>query len=96
METKTGETSELGARLAADPSLTSLVVAFYLSDGSTARSTFKWDGKPDAIEAVENLLTEKLRLRSSLAVDSLDSDQTTMAERFIRPEHVVAYVVTAA
>jgi hypothetical protein len=45
---------------------------------------------------VENLLREKLRSGSGLAVDSLDSSQDVNAERFINPAHVVAWVITAA
>ena len=87
--------TETGARLAADPSLTSVAVAYYLSDGSTARATYPWDGQSDAVEAVETLIREKQRTGSGLAVDSLDSDQSVNAERFISPSQIVAWVVFA-
>jgi hypothetical protein len=48
------------------------------------------------VEAVETLIKEKRRSGSGLAVDSLDSDQSTNAERFISPSHVVAWVISAA
>lgn len=89
-------TSETTARLEADPSLTSVSVAWYLSDGTTARSSFPWDGQADSVEALENLLRDKRSSGYGLAVDSLDSDQTANAERFINPAHVVAWVVSAA
>jgi hypothetical protein len=94
----TVETSktETGARLAADPSLTSVSVAYYLSDGSTGRASYPWDGQSDAVEAVEALLREKKRSGSGLAVDSLDSSDDVNAERFISPNHICAWVVSAS
>jgi hypothetical protein len=89
-------TTETTARLAADPSLTSVLVAYYLSDGTTGRARYPWDGQSDAVEAVEMLIKEKKRSGSGLAVDSLDSDQDANAERFIAPSHIVAWVVSAA
>jgi hypothetical protein len=85
-------TTETTARLAVDPSLTSVLVAYYLSDGTTARARYPWDGKSDAVEAVETLIREKKRSGSGLAVDSLDSEQDANAERFIAPSHIVAWV----
>ena len=87
--------TETAARLTADPSLTFVAVAYYLSDGSTARACYPFDGQSDAVEAVETLLREKRRASSGLAFDSLDSDQPVGAERFISPSHIVAWVVTA-
>jgi predicted DNA-binding WGR domain protein len=71
-------------------------VAYYLSDGSTARARYPFDGQSDAVEEVETLIREKRRTGFGLAVDSLDSDQGVTAERFISPAHVVAWVVSAA
>ena len=88
-------TTETTARLVADPSLTSVSVAYYLSDGSTARARYPWDGQGDAVEAVETLIREKRRSGSGLAVDSLDSDQDVNAERFISPNHICAWVMSA-
>jgi hypothetical protein len=88
--------SETTARLEADPSLTSVAVAYYMSDGSTARASYPWDRQGDPVEAVETLLREKRRAGAGLAVDSLDSDASPIAERFISPAHIVGWVVSAA
>ena len=86
-------TSETAARLAADPSLDRVAVAYHLSDGTTARATYPWDGQDDIVETVEALVREKRRTGRGLAVDSLDSDQGQNAERFIAPSHIVAWVI---
>jgi hypothetical protein len=92
---ETMSATETAARLAADPSLERVQVAYYLSDGSTARASYPWDGQSDAVEGVETLIKEKRRSGSGLAVDSLDSNQAANAERFVSASHIVAWVLSA-
>ena len=84
--------TELAARHAADPTLTELTVAYYLSDGTTARASYPYSNT-DPAEAVEALIRDKKRQSKGLAVDSLDSETGAGAERFIAPSHIVAWVI---
>jgi hypothetical protein len=83
---------EVAARHAVDISVTEVQVAYYMSDGSTARAQYP-STNTDPTAAVEALLKEKKQSGAALAVDSLDSDQRQDAERFISPDHVVAWTV---
>ena len=65
--------SEVAARHEADVSLDSIQVAFFLSDGTTARA--EYPENPDPCAAVEALIMDKKRSGSGIAVDSLDSEQ---------------------
>ena len=51
--------TELAARHAADLTLTELTVAYYLSDGTTARASYPYDSNTDPAEAVEALIRER-------------------------------------
>jgi hypothetical protein len=85
--------TELAARHAADLTLIELTVAYYLSDGTTARASYPYDSNTDPAEAVEALIREKKRSGSGIAVDSMDISSGTGAERFIAPSHIVAWVI---
>lgn len=85
---------EVAARHAADPSLTEVTVAYYLSDGTTARASYPNPSEgTDFVEAIERLIIEKKRTGKLLAVDSLDIASGGAAERFIVPGAVVAVVI---
>jgi hypothetical protein len=84
--------SSVAARHKTDVSLTEVQVAYYLSDGTTARASYP-STNADPVEAVEALIREKKRSGSGLAVDSLDIASSDGAERFIAPSHIVAWVV---
>jgi hypothetical protein len=71
-------TTETTARLAADPSLTSVAVAYYLSVEPQPEPLIPGMDRAIAVEAVET------------------SDQDMNAERFIAPNHICAWVATAA
>jgi hypothetical protein len=87
--------SEVAARHFADPSLTEITVAFYLSDGTTARASYPNPPQgTDPTEAVEALIREKKRSGSGIAVDSMDSETGGALERFIAPAHIVAWVIS--
>lgn len=84
--------NELTARHDQDLTLTELTVAYYLSDGTTARASYPYSDT-DPAEAVEALIREKKRAGKGIAVDSFDSSTGTGAERFISPSHIVAWVI---
>jgi hypothetical protein len=84
--------NSVAARHAADVSLTEVHVAYYLSDGTTARASYP-STNADPTEAVEALIREKKRAGSGLAVDSLDISGSDGAERFIAQITFVAWVV---
>jgi hypothetical protein len=86
--------TELAARHAADLTLTELTVAYYLSDGTTARASYPYDSNTDPAEAVEALIKEKKRAGKLLAVDSLDIAQGSGVERLIVPGAIVAVVIS--
>jgi hypothetical protein len=87
--------SEVAARHFADPSLTEIAVAFYLSDGTTARSSYPIPPEgTDPSEAVEELIRKKKRAGAGIAVDSMDSETGGALERFIAPAHIVAWVIS--
>ena len=60
---------EVAARHAVDISVTEVQVAYYMSDGSTARAQYP-STNTDPTAAVEALLKEKKQSGAALAVDS--------------------------
>jgi hypothetical protein len=73
--------------------MSTIEVAFYMSDGSTGRSVFPHDGSTDSVDAIEALLREKKRAGKLLQVDSIDINSGSGSDIFIVPGHVIAVIV---
>lgn len=70
-------------------------VAFYLSDGTTARQKLAVPVQMDTVVYVQKLLKTALRDNTLIPVQSMDGEGTKSGqEMFIVPAHVVAFVVT--
>jgi hypothetical protein len=65
-------------------------VAFYLSDGTTARSRYLHDGQRPVIEDVETTLSVAKRSGKLIQVDSLEAETDSTMDTFIVPSHVIA------
>jgi hypothetical protein len=66
-----------------------VVDAWYLSDGSTARSRYPHDGARPVIEDVEATLSLAKRSGKLIQVDSIDAETDSAMDTFIVPQHVV-------
>jgi hypothetical protein len=72
-------------QIVADLTTPGILVAFYLSDGTTARARYP----AGTIEDVETTLSLAKRSGKLLAVDSADSDDDHAMEIYLVPQHVV-------
>lgn len=82
--------SESRDNLIADLVKPGVVVAYYLSDGSTARARYPHDGARPVVEDVEATLALAKRTGKLLAVDSIDAETDATMDTFIVPQHVIA------
>jgi hypothetical protein len=67
-----------------------VLVAFYMADGSTARSRYVHDGARPVVEDVEATLSVAKRSGKLLQVDSIDAETDSTMDTFIVPSHVIA------
>jgi hypothetical protein len=67
----------------------SLIVAYYMSDSSTARASYGHDGQRPVIEDVETLCESKPSGKL-IQVDSIDAETDLTMDTFIVPSHVIA------
>jgi hypothetical protein len=83
----------------ADPSTDDLIldlvkpgvqVSYHMGDGSTARCAYPFPAGSDPLEGVENLLREKRRTGSLLAVDSIDDDEGAGSDLYVVAQEIVA------
>jgi hypothetical protein len=72
-------------QIVADLTTPGILVAFYLSDGTTARAHYP----AGTIEDVETTLSLAKRSGKLLAVDSADSDTDASMQIYLVPQHVV-------
>jgi hypothetical protein len=70
-----------------------VAVAFYLSDGTTARQRYPWDSGKDLAEAVELTISVAKRTGKGIQVESMDDGGGDGNLRFIAPAHIVAWVI---
>ena len=91
--------AELGdptENLAADLRKPGRVVAYYLSDGSTARAAYLHDdARPMVLDVMDTLAAAK-EAGKLIQVDSIDDDDGHSLELFIDPNHVVSVKVEKA
>jgi hypothetical protein len=64
-----------------------------MGDGSTARARYPFPAGSDPMEGVENLLRDKRRTGSLLAVDSLDDLEEAGTDLYVVVQHIVAATV---
>jgi hypothetical protein len=70
-----------------------VAVSYHLSDGSTGRARYPFPAGSDPVEGVENLLTDKRRTGSLLAVDSIDDLEEAGTDLYVVVQHIVAVTV---
>lgn len=73
-----------------------VLIAYYLSDGSTARARYKHDGARPVIEDVETTLSVAKRSGKLIQVDSIDAETNATMDTFIVPQHVIAVRIEKA
>jgi hypothetical protein len=67
-----------------------VAVSYHLSDGSAGRARYPFPAGSDPLEGVENLLRDKRRTGSLLAVDSIDDDEGAGADLYVVVQEIVA------
>jgi hypothetical protein len=70
-----------------------VAVSYHMGDGSTARARYPFPAGSDPMEGVENLLRDKRRTGSLLAVDSLDDLEEAGTDLYAVVQHIVAVTV---
>ena len=85
--------SESSEPLIADLVMPGVAVSYHLGDGSTGRARYPFPAGSDPVEGVENLLRDKRRTGSLLAVDSIDDLEEADTDLYVVVQHIVAVTV---